>query len=58
MSVDREAAQRLGTEMVASPCREGAEHLAPTMILLQDGRHCTPPAKAVGDSAAETAEVR
>jgi hypothetical protein len=56
---DREAlAQHSGTEMVASPCKEGAaEHWAPRKILLLEAHHCRTPATTVGDTAAET-EVR
>jgi len=53
---DREEARHSGTEMVASPCKEGGEeHWAPRKILLLEVRHCRIPETTVGDTAAETA---
>lgn len=53
---DKEAA-RLGTGMVASPCKGAAERSARKTILLLEPRRCTTPEMTVEDTVAET-EVR
>lgn len=52
---DTEAAQRPGTEMVASPCKGAAERSAPKMNLLLEPRHYTTPEMTVEGTVAETA---
>jgi hypothetical protein len=52
---DIEEAQRFGTEMVTSPCKEEEERLALRKILPLESHHCRAQERTAGDTVAENA---